>query len=124
MNAADLTTQTHTLIRAQTKFEKLLAEGRLTLDGLRLDLARPDLRPAVMCDDIDGLDIRGLRAEGNAEAKSLIRLCDVRDAFITSSGPIGKAGPFIRVEGGSPQDVEISGNNLRNCTRGIEFASA
>jgi hypothetical protein len=35
MNAYDLTTQTHTLIRAQTKCERRLADARIVVDLIR-----------------------------------------------------------------------------------------
>ena len=41
----------------------------LTLDNVRLELASPDLAPAVTCDDVEDLEISGLKADGTADCR-------------------------------------------------------
>ena len=46
----------------------------LTLNNVRFELAAEDMRPAVVCDDVENLEIAGLKAAGDKKAESLLRL--------------------------------------------------
>jgi hypothetical protein len=87
----------------------------LTLDNVRFELANPDLRPAVTCDDVEDLEIAGLKADGCREAESLIRLRATRGAFIHGSRPLSDIGTFVRVEGDTSRDITLTGNDLHRC---------
>ena len=50
----------------------------LALNNVRFDLASPDMRPAIVCYDVDGLDLSDFQAEGNEKAGSLVRLQQTR----------------------------------------------
>ena len=54
----------------------------LTLHNVRFELRSPDLRPAVVCDDVDGLNLDGFRADLTSEAESLIRLRATGDLHV------------------------------------------
>lgn len=45
----------------------------LTLSNVKFDLAGPDARPAVVMDDVDDVDLAGLRADSGHEANSVVR---------------------------------------------------
>jgi hypothetical protein len=94
----------------------------LSLDGVRFDLAAPDLRPAVICDDAADVEISGLRACGNAEAESLIRLRSTQDAFLHGCRPLGAIGTFLRIEGRLSRDIATAGNDLYRARRALESA--
>jgi hypothetical protein len=85
----------------------------LSMSNVRFDLALPDLRPAVVCDDVEDLYVDGLSAAGNIDMESLIRLRGVRNAFIRGSRPLGEVKSFVRIEGGSEEEVFLEGNDLR-----------
>jgi hypothetical protein len=100
----------------------------ITLDDVRLDVAGADLRPALVCDDVEDIELSGFRAEGNADADALIRLRDTRGAFVHGSRPLTPVKVFIQTDG-SP-DVLLEGNDLRKagqalieqCNPGHEWA--
>lgn len=92
----------------------------LTLDNVRFELAAPDLRPAVTCDDAEDIEIAGFKADGVPDAESLIRLRDTRGAFIHGSRPLGEIRTFVRVEGTCSRDITLSGNDLDRCQKEIE----
>ena len=67
----------------------------LSLNNVRFDLASPDLRPAITCDDVEDLDLAHMRAAANAEAEAMIRLQATREAFVQGCRPLGQAGAFL-----------------------------
>jgi hypothetical protein len=94
----------------------------LTLNNVRFDLASPDLRPAVTCDDVVDLEIAGLKAAGNREAESLIRLQETKSALIQGTRLLGAAGMFLRVEGSHSREITLIGNDLHRCTAVFQTA--
>jgi hypothetical protein len=98
------------------------AQG-LSLSNVRFHLENADLRPAVVCDDVDDLDLIGLRADGNTKAESLVRLQDTRGALVTGTRVGQPIGTFLRVEGAGSRQVVLKGNDL-DVAAGVVSVSA
>ncbi len=88
------------------------------VDGLRftnvvLSVAGADLRPAMLFDDVRGLDLDGI-IENRAEPSDtpMLVLKDVRNAFIRGCRPDRETGKFMRIDGSSGS-IAASGNDLR-----------
>lgn len=50
----------------------------MSLNNVRFDLRGRDSRPAIVCDDVDGIDVLGLRADLDPNVDVLIRTRDTR----------------------------------------------
>jgi hypothetical protein len=94
----------------------------LSLESVCFDLARPDRRPAAVCDDAEDVEISGLRAQASGDLQSLIRLHDTREAFIHGCRPLGEAETFLRVEGRGCRNITLAGNDLHAVQRASETA--
>jgi hypothetical protein len=94
----------------------------LSLNNIRFDLAGPDLRPAITCDDVEDLDLAHVRTTASAEAESLIRLRSTRDALVQGCRPLGQAGTFLRAEGHTCRDITLVGNDLHRTRKAVELA--
>jgi len=94
---------------------------KLTLHNVRFDLATRDLRPAVVCDDVEDLELSSFRAAGDAEAECLVRLEDTRTAFIRGCRPTGNISTFLRVEGETSREIVVGENDLRKATRHVDL---
>jgi hypothetical protein len=92
----------------------------ITLDNVRFELAKKDFRPAVVCDDVQDLELSGFKAQAEAAAESLIRLRSVQGAFIHNSRPLDEIGTFVRVEGAGSKDIVLAGNNLAHAKHAVE----
>ncbi|MHB0998436.1 MAG: glycoside hydrolase family 28 protein [Armatimonadota bacterium] len=57
----------------------------LTLNNIRFELKSNDHRPALVCDDIDGLNIHALIANPSHEADCLILMRNTREAIVHDS---------------------------------------
>ncbi len=79
---------------------------------MHVHLEAEDLRPAVVCDDVQNLELTGLKADGSREAESLIRLQNPLAAVITGGRVLQPLRTLLRVEGGGSQRILLKGNDL------------
>jgi len=92
----------------------------VVLDNVTFRLAHEDLRPAIVCDDVDDLELAGFKAAGSKNAESLIRLENSSNIFIRGSRPLNAIGTFLRVEGARSKDIRLSGNKLNLARKQVE----
>ena len=86
--------------------------NRVTLHNVRLELERPDLRPALVCDDVEDLELTGFKALVTGD-EPLIRLVNTRGAVIQNCRTLGGVQSFLDVEGIKSADIALSANDLR-----------
>ncbi len=84
----------------------------LRLHNVDLAFEADDLRPAIVCDDVRGLDIFGLQAEVSAAADCVLRLRQVQGALIHGCQSDAKVNTFLRLEGDGCRDISLTGNRL------------
>lgn len=94
----------------------------LTLHNVQFDLESPDLRPALVCDDVEDLELAAFRAQGSPEAECLIRLLQARQVFIHGCRPLGDVGTFVRVEGQECRGITLAANDVHRAQSAIELA--
>ncbi len=94
----------------------------LTLNNVQFHLQSEDLRPAIVCDDVQDLELAGFKADGNVKAESLIRLQDAQRVFIAGSRPLTHVSTFLRVEGPQSREVSLSGNDLELAQKTVDIA--
>jgi hypothetical protein len=84
----------------------------ITLNNVKFHLEADDLRPALVCDDVQNLELAGFRADGSIKAESLLRLQDTQSAFITGCRVVQPIKAFLRVEGAGSQRIFLKANDL------------
>ncbi|MGA2258544.1 MAG: glycosyl hydrolase family 28 protein, partial [Thermoguttaceae bacterium] len=85
---------------------------RITLDNVRFHLEARDLRPAIVCDDVEDFDVAGLKADGSPRAESLLRMQNARGVYVHGSRVLSSIGTFLQVEGDKTQRIVVKGNDL------------
>ncbi|GLZ48985.1 exo-poly-alpha-D-galacturonosidase [Actinomycetospora sp. NBRC 106375] len=85
--------------------------ARLALRDVRVGIVAPDARAALVCDDVDDLDVVRLRA-ATSGPEPLVRLRGTRGAAVRGCRP-GAGETFVRVEGQGSGDIALVGNDLR-----------
>ena len=95
----------------------------LTLNSVRFEVVKPDLRPAVVLDHVTDAALSGLSAQGNAEAKSVLRFVDTQDALLTAPRVLSPAAVFLQVEGAASQAITIDGGDLSKAATPVAFDS-
>lgn len=92
----------------------------IVLNNVQLRLDSDDLRPAIVCDDVDDLELAGVKLAGNKNAESLIRLQNSRNVFIHGSRTLNETGTYLRVEGSESRDILLLGNKLNTVSKAVE----
>lgn len=83
-------------------------------------LEHEDLRPALVCDDVDDVRLTDFQA---SNSKPLLLLRNTRNAWIESSrAPTGNE-IFLRLEGKETKDIYVGNNNLRNSKKPVDTAT-
>lgn len=95
----------------------------LTLQNVRVEYQRSDLRPAVVFDRVEDATVNGLVAQGNAEAESVLRLSASKDVLLTATRLRGAAKVFLRVEGSESAGIVVDGGALGNAGKVVEVAA-
>jgi hypothetical protein len=95
----------------------------LTLNNVRFDVEKPDLRPAVVLDHVTDAAISGLAAQGNPQAKSVLRFVETRDVLLTASRVLTPAAAFLQVEGAASQGITIDGGDISKAATPLALAA-
>jgi polygalacturonase len=94
----------------------------LKLHNVRLRTAEPDLRHAVMCDDVEDVLIDGLDAPCAAGAASMLRLTDARRVAVCDCHPPEGTDILLTLRGDKTETVSLYNNNFDGigtiCDRG------
>jgi len=84
----------------------------LRLANVQLRTGKPDLRHAVVCDDVEDLAIDGIDAGFWPGAAAMVSLSQTRSAIIRGSQPRAMAGTFLKLTGGATRNVALIANDL------------
>lgn len=84
----------------------------LTLNNVRFTVAEPDLRPAVVFDNVQDAAIHALSAQGNPAAESVLRFTKVTDALLSAPRVLRAAAAFLQLEGEGNSNVIVDGGDL------------
>jgi polygalacturonase len=82
------------------------------LDNVQAVALKPDQRPLMVCDDVDGLDISRIHGRTDGEGEALIRFRDVRGSMIRTCRAAENTPVFLRVQGARSERILLSANDL------------
>jgi polygalacturonase len=94
----------------------------LTLDGVRLTTAEPDLRPAVILDRVHDAAVTGLSVQGNPAAESALRFINVTDVLLSAPRLLTPAATFLQLEGDANDAIVIDGGDVSKASKPLAFA--
>jgi hypothetical protein len=94
----------------------------LTLHNVRLEVKTPDLRPALILDNVTDAAVNGLSAQGNAQAESLLRFIDTRNVLLTASRVLAPAAVFLKLEGAANEAITIDGGDLSKAGKPLAYS--
>jgi polygalacturonase len=95
----------------------------LTIRDLQLRTIEPDARHAIVCDDVHGLDLHGLRTQSTPDAAAVVRLAQCREALVQGCRPGGAVEVFLQVEGKASRGVALLNNDFSGVRRMFQITS-
>jgi hypothetical protein len=93
----------------------------LTLQNVRLEMAAPDQRPAVIFDHVEDASVNGLGVQSDAQAESALRLIDSRDVLLSACRQLTAGPVFLRVEGAGSRGITIDGGDLSKAGTAVAY---
>lgn len=97
------------------------AEG-LVFRNVTLHHQQPDLRPAMVFDDVKQLTIDGLTATATKDAQAVLRLTQVEEATIRHCKAPAAANPFLLVEGDRTRKIVLKQNDMSQAARALTLS--
>ena len=92
----------------------------VVLRDISVDCTSPETRPALLCEDVEGLQVSGWSAEPPMGEAPLIRLEDVRGALIQGCRAPEKTGTYLSVGGKHSAKMRLTNNDLGGAARALE----
>jgi hypothetical protein len=83
----------------------------LRLHNIDLSVGQDDPRPAIVCDDVRGLEIASLRADVSPPHNCGVRLRDVEGAWIRECRSDAAIDSFLRLEGDTCRRIHVATSN-------------
>ena len=88
----------------------------LSLRNIETSSLEDDERPALVCDDVEGLELAGSAFAGS------IRLKQVNDAFVHGCRAPGRVQTWMEVSGNQSERISVMGNELGNARKAVDIA--
>jgi hypothetical protein len=94
----------------------------LMLDNVRIETATPDLRPAIVLDNVADAAISSLTTQGNPDGPSALRCINTTDTLITSPRLLTSASVYMAVEGERSAYITLEGGDIRRAIKPTSFS--
>jgi polygalacturonase len=93
----------------------------LTLNNVRFEVEKTDLRPAVVFDHVTDVAANGVTAQGNQQAVSLLRFVATRETLLTAMRVLTRAAVFLQVEDAASEGIIVDGGDLSKAATPLAF---
>ena len=95
----------------------------LSMNNVRFDVVKEDLRPAVVLDHVTDAAIGVLSAQGNPAAKSVLRVIETSDVLVSSPRVLSTAAAFLQVEGADSRSITVDGGDISKAAVPLALAA-
>lgn len=93
----------------------------LTLQNIRFEVTKSDLRPAVVLENVEDAGVNGLSAQGNLKAQGLLRFTDSREIYLSACRVLTPAAVFLHTEGNASRGIMIDGGDVAKAANVVSF---
>ena len=105
--------------KEENNYRKARSSAKLPLFHVQLHTGQPDLRHAVVCDDVRQLKIDSIGSDYIPGAAPPLRLVDVDGAVIRRCTAPSAADPFLLLEGERTRHIVLQQNDLEKAARAV-----
>lgn len=92
----------------------------LKFTNVQLQTASPDLRHAMVCDDVEGVSIDGLDSDFSPGAAATLRFTDTREALVRGCRPAEGTAVFLNQQGAKSTRIVLTGNDFSGVRKTAE----
>ena len=93
----------------------------LTLQNVRLQVSTPEMRPAIIFDQVEDVAVNGLSVQANPAAESALRCINSKQILLTASRLLSPAAVFLQLEGAGNADIKIDGGDLTKAAKVLAY---
>ena len=93
----------------------------LTLQNVRLQVSTPEMRPAIIFDQVEDVAVNGLSVQPNPAAESALRCINSKQILLTASRLLSPAAVFLQLEGPGNADIKIDGGDLTKAAKVLAY---
>jgi hypothetical protein len=93
----------------------------LTLQNVRLQVSSPEMRPAMILDHVEDVEVNGLSVQSNAAAESALRFVDSKHILLTAPRLLNPAAAFLQIEGSQNENIKIDGGDLTRAVKAVIY---
>jgi polygalacturonase len=95
----------------------------LSLHNIRFAMASPDLRPALILDNVEDATVNGLSAQGQKAAESLLRFINTRDILVSALRVLTPVTNLLQAEGKECANIKIEGGDISKADKALVLTS-
>ncbi|WP_413666641.1 glycoside hydrolase family 28 protein [Mucilaginibacter sp. Mucisp86] len=95
----------------------------LSLHNVRFTMESPDLRPALILDNVEDAAVNGLSAQGQKGAESLLRFINTRDVLVSALRVLTPVTNLLQAEGKACANIKIEGGDISKADKALVLAS-
>jgi len=95
----------------------------LNLHNVRFEVANPDLRPALVFENVEDAAVNALSAQGNPNGESLLRFTDSREIYLSACRVLTPAAVFLHAEGSASRGITIDGGDVAKAANVVSFGN-
>jgi len=89
--------------------------------GVGFTNCTPDLRPAVIFDQVLDATIQNLSIEGNPAAESTLRFTGSKQVLLTAPRVLAQAATFLQLEGTGNNRIVVDGGDISSAATALSF---
>ncbi len=93
----------------------------LTLHNVRFEVSTPEMRPAVVFDQVEDVVFNGFGVQGNPDAESVLRFTGVKQTLISAARVLTPSSTFLQIEGEDNEGVIVDGGDLSKSASPVGF---
>jgi polygalacturonase len=93
----------------------------LTLNNVRFEVVKADLRPAVVLDHAADVAMNGFSLQGNKDAACTLKFIEAQDVLLSATRLLTPAALYLQIEGEASQGITIDGGDLSKAAKHVAF---
>jgi hypothetical protein len=94
----------------------------LFLNNVRFEVQTPDLRPALVLENVSDAMVSAFSAESDAKAESLLRFTNVREILLSACRMLTTGAAFLHLNGPANGDIRIDGGDISKAAKPVTFS--